>query len=223
MRISGVQRMRIYHYYWCRHCHRSILIAAGNPPELRLCPRCLTQLPPLHGAVPATLPRRRNNRRFDSYIWEPETDRDGPVSRSWIVLQVSGLGSRPVAPYAENVDPAHDEALRSSTGDGDFELFNDQELAPNNRPAGAPATEALRAAKVTAGHIGQDSECPICKEEYEVGGEVREMPCSHFYHSECILAWLRIHNSCPVCRYQLPPPSSSSSSSSSFATPNVNC
>lgn len=64
--------------------------------------------------------------------------------------------------------------------------------------------DAIPRVEITELHLEKDPNCAICKEEFEIGGEVRELPCKHFYHSDCVLPWLRIHNTCPVCRYTLP-------------------
>lgn len=67
-------------------------------------------------------------------------------------------------------------------------------------PASKASIEAMPAVKVTE----EGTECSICLTEFEVGGEVKEMPCKHKYHSDCIEKWLGIHGSCPVCRYKMP-------------------
>ncbi|CAN6325354.1 unnamed protein product [Urochloa humidicola] len=46
--------------------------------------------------------------------------------------------------------------------------------------------------------------CPVCLDEVAAGGEAREMPCKHRFHGPCIVPWLEMHSSCPVCRHQLP-------------------
>jgi E3 ubiquitin-protein ligase RNF115/126 len=46
--------------------------------------------------------------------------------------------------------------------------------------------------------------CSVCLENFEMGTEAKEMPCHHKFHSHCILPWLELHSSCPICRFQLP-------------------
>ncbi|CAN4088314.1 unnamed protein product [Withania somnifera] len=46
--------------------------------------------------------------------------------------------------------------------------------------------------------------CAICKDEMNLGEKARQLPCVHRYHGDCILPWLGIRNTCPVCRYELP-------------------
>lgn len=86
-----------------------------------------------------------------------------------------------------------------------------QQLAENdpNRYGTPPASKTsigtMPTIKITQDLLVTDStQCAVCKDEFEVGTEVRQMPCKHMYHSGCILPWLEQHNSCPVCRYEMP-------------------
>ncbi|KAL0919635.1 hypothetical protein M5K25_011745 [Dendrobium thyrsiflorum] len=73
-----------------------------------------------------------------------------------------------------------------------------------NTPASKAAIESLPAIAITPSHIAMDSYCAVCKEAFEIGAEAQEMPCKHIFHQDCILPWLSLRNSCPVCRHELP-------------------
>ncbi|KAL3685621.1 hypothetical protein R1sor_003643 [Riccia sorocarpa] len=52
--------------------------------------------------------------------------------------------------------------------------------------------------------IGSGTECAVCQEVLVVGDKMQEMPCKHSFHPNCLKPWLDEHNSCPICRYELP-------------------
>jgi E3 ubiquitin-protein ligase RNF115/126 len=43
-------------------------------------------------------------------------------------------------------------------------------------------------------------ECTICIDEMHLGDEVTVLPCKHWFHGECVILWLKEHNTCPICR-----------------------
>eukprot|EP00041_Stephanoeca_diplocostata_P024755 m.636300 g.636300 ORF g.636300 m.636300 type:complete len:537 (-) comp22590_c0_seq1:110-1720(-) len=45
--------------------------------------------------------------------------------------------------------------------------------------------------------------CVICIETYEEGDVVRELPCAHEFHVECIDPWLAEHHTCPLCKLDI--------------------
>ncbi|KAH7543757.1 hypothetical protein JRO89_XS15G0011500 [Xanthoceras sorbifolium] len=44
------------------------------------------------------------------------------------------------------------------------------------------------------------TDCSICLENVGVGEVVARLPCSHHYHTTCIIRWLHKKPSCPLCR-----------------------
>ncbi|KAF8054004.1 hypothetical protein N665_1356s0008 [Sinapis alba] len=86
-----------------------------------------------------------------------------------------------------------------------------QQLAENdpNRygtpPASKSAIDGLPTVKVTKDMLRSEmNQCAVCMDEFEDGGDVKQMPCKHVFHKNCLMPWLQLHNSCPVCRYELP-------------------
>ncbi|KAL0346124.1 UNVERIFIED_CONTAM: putative E3 ubiquitin-protein ligase RHC1A [Sesamum radiatum] len=70
-------------------------------------------------------------------------------------------------------------------------------------PASRTSINALPTIKISKKHVRADSTCAICQERFELGSQVRKLPCKHLYHSDCIVSWLEQRSSCPVCRQQL--------------------
>ena len=88
-----------------------------------------------------------------------------------------------------------------------FGQFNDN--AFNGKPpASASIVRSLPSVVVTEADVANDNNvvvvCAVCKDEFGVGEGVKVLPCSHRYHGECIVPWLGIRNTCPVCRYEFP-------------------
>ena len=42
--------------------------------------------------------------------------------------------------------------------------------------------------------------CDICTDKFQPDKTISRLPCSHYYHRQCILPWLSKKNNCPVCR-----------------------
>lgn len=86
-------------------------------------------------------------------------------------------------------------------GSGDLQsMFQGLSGKPGVLPASKDSIQAMPRVVVTE----EGTDCSICLEAYEVGGEAREMPCRHRFHTGCIEKWLGIHGSCPICRFLMP-------------------
>ncbi|XP_035285744.1 E3 ubiquitin-protein ligase RNF115 [Anguilla anguilla] len=70
-------------------------------------------------------------------------------------------------------------------------------------PAEKEKISSLPTVIVSQEQADSSLECPVCKEDYSVGEPVRQLPCNHFFHSDCIVPWLELHDTCPVCRKSL--------------------
>ncbi|XXG86699.1 hypothetical protein AAC387_Pa11g1544 [Persea americana] len=226
LRLSPI---RYYRPYWCYQCDQTVTILSLPNSDI-FCPRCNGQfLQEIEFTRPrlvldlSGIDRSPTSQLIEALsvglgppIWRQPTDLghrrihplpevDPETLRGFrIILRTNGptitpLEGNPVPPPRANINDYF-------AGPGLHELI--EELTQNDRPGPPPAPpsaiEAVPRVKITSTHMINESVCPVCKEEFEVGEEVREMPCNHVYHSDCIVPWLQIHNSCPVCRHELP-------------------
>ncbi|XP_050379992.1 E3 ubiquitin-protein ligase MPSR1-like [Argentina anserina] len=71
-----------------------------------------------------------------------------------------------------------------------------------SRPRASKASiEAMPQVKVA---YEEGDECSICLVGLKVGDELKELPCKHRFHGDCIEKWMGMSTLCPLCRFSLP-------------------
>ncbi|GMJ13752.1 hypothetical protein like AT5G08139 [Hibiscus trionum] len=85
-------------------------------------------------------------------------------------------------------------------------LFAETENAFMGKPpASKSVVENLPCVVVTREDVvNGNAHCAVCKDEVNLGEKMKHLPCAHRYHRDCIIPWLGIRNTCPVCRRELP-------------------
>ena len=49
----------------------------------------------------------------------------------------------------------------------------------------------------------KEKKCSICLVKFRGSDIIKEFPCNHIYHKDCILKWLKKSNICPLCKYDI--------------------
>ncbi|KAL8159401.1 hypothetical protein V2J09_000938 [Rumex salicifolius] len=188
-----------------------------NPPDLSHGPD------PILGLMEAfeTLIRGNNSNQrfgamdaFDAFISQRRRSRLDPERNRWLRARTTATngsgfeaffhGNQGTMTHVGNVNSYDETGLHELI---EHLSINDRQGSP---PASRSAIDAMPTIRITRAHLRTDSHCPVCKDEFELGTEAKQMPCNHMYHSDCIVPWLVQHNSCPVCRQELPPMGSTS-------------
>ena len=82
------------------------------------------------------------------------------------------------------------------------QLMEQQNGSTAPPPASDEAIRSLGKKKVDREMLGEDgkAECSICMDNVELGSEVTFLPCNHWFHGDCVISWLKEHDTCPHCR-----------------------
>ena len=92
-------------------------------------------------------------------------------------------------------------------------INNMQNQHQGNPPASKNAIDKLKHFKMEKKYCKKNEkdpnkleypECSICLMEVNEGQNTILLPCGHMFHEECVTKWLQIHNTCPLCRFELP-------------------
>ncbi|CAI9109938.1 OLC1v1009880C1 [Oldenlandia corymbosa var. corymbosa] len=84
------------------------------------------------------------------------------------------------------------------------ELVGEDGNVRGGPPAAKTVVESLPSIVLTIEDLAKSNVvCAVCKDDIPVGLNVTKLPCSHHYHKDCILPWLAIRNTCPLCRFEL--------------------
>ncbi|KAL4227807.1 hypothetical protein ACF0H5_013244 [Mactra antiquata] len=70
-------------------------------------------------------------------------------------------------------------------------------------PAPKEKIDSLPTVQISQIQVDNGLQCSVCMEDFNKDEEVKKMPCEHHYHTDCIVPWLKMHGTCPVCRKDL--------------------
>ncbi|GMP59341.1 hypothetical protein CsSME_00022652 [Camellia sinensis var. sinensis] len=68
-------------------------------------------------------------------------------------------------------------------------------MVPDETSSGCLANERII--------LPEDAECCICLTPYEDGAQLHALPCNHHFHLTCIVKWLKMNATCPLCKYNI--------------------
>ncbi|MCL7038157.1 hypothetical protein MKW94_012292 [Papaver nudicaule] len=154
---------------------------------------------------------------------------DPAAQRIWLVAQdlLATLSPAAAAPPSESspgqsrsaterASQLMDELVRTAEGIPGLQQLNQAVEASvqslGSRPLIVPPASKEVVANLptiivteeTLMRLGVDTECAVCSENLVINDTMQELPCKHLFHPPCLMPWLDKHNSCPVCRHELP-------------------
>jgi len=110
------------------------------------------------------------------------------------------IGTPPLTPSSTTFPPM---------GSADIQSFMDYLFhahQPHSIPTSNEYISSLPLLTISQSLLHSSPKCPICLDDFHEEEQALSLPCNHIFHpsDECVKTWLKTHNTCPVCRYELP-------------------
>jgi hypothetical protein len=90
---------------------------------------------------------------------------------------------------------------------------------PQQQPAPKEITSKFPINKVDNIDNLNYRQCSICLEDYQVGDDIKQLPCNHYFHVSCLENWFNVGNFCPICKYKIEDVGSTTTDSSTEQLP----
>ncbi|XP_038899359.1 E3 ubiquitin-protein ligase RING1-like [Benincasa hispida] len=188
------------HTYWCHECDMSVTLvspssSSSSSSSSLLCPHCLTDfLEHMDFTIPTS---------SSSISDHPNSSSSPPDSDPSSFVVVDPIPITTDDNYLLN-SPQFLRLFQQLADSSDSDFVPSVPFNPFT-PIKA-SVMAIPTIKVTSALLEEDPVliCAICKDQFLLEVEAKQLPCSHLYHPDCILPWLSNHDSCPLCRFKLP-------------------
>ncbi|XP_066583701.1 E3 ubiquitin-protein ligase RNF115 isoform X3 [Prorops nasuta] len=129
-----------------------------------------------------------------------------------LIVNLSGIGPR--QPASQDGEPPVSNVRVFLRNPGDYiwgrdgldaivtQLLNQMDTTG---PPPLPKNQIDEIPTINVSQIQIDSKlkCSVCWEDFILSEPVRQLPCQHLYHAPCIVPWLELHGTCPICRQSL--------------------
>ncbi|XP_026817899.1 E3 ubiquitin-protein ligase RNF126-like isoform X1 [Rhopalosiphum maidis] len=63
--------------------------------------------------------------------------------------------------------------------------------------------QEIPTAVISQEHLDLKLQCSVCWEDFTIDEKVMKLACDHMFHKDCIIPWLELHGTCPICRKYL--------------------
>ena len=102
----------------------------------------------------------------------------------------------------ENDDDENEEVENNEDND-DEENDNERELFLQKRNQFILELDEFQFKHLKKYSALKEDKCPICLQKYKGSDIIKEFPCKHIFHKNCIFKWLKTSNVCPLCKYDI--------------------